>query len=270
MDKLLEQFQRAVVDHWQQVAAALLILVLGHIGAVLVRNVLDRLLGRRKVDGTIRGFLTSLTYFGIMTFVVIAAVTKLGVETTSLAAGIAAAGLTIGLALQGSLSNFAAGLLLLVLRPFKQGDYIEGAGTAGVVDSMQVFTTTLLTPDNKKVIVPNAKLTADNIINYSATGTRRVQITASVSYGDDLDKVRAVLRRILEEDPRVLREQPSQIAVNELGHSSVDFVVRAWVRTADYWDFLFETTEKIKKRFDAEGITIPFPQRDVHVYQHPV
>ena len=193
---------------------------------------------------------------------------QLGIQTTSFVALLGAAGLAIGLALQGSLSNFAAGFLMILFRPFKVGDYIEAAGTAGTVEEIQIFTTALRTPDNKLVIVPNAKLTADNIVNWSAKGTRRVDMVFGIGYGDDIDRARSVIREIIEADPRVLKDPAPLVALWQLGESSVDFVARPWVKSADYWSVWFDTTEKVKKAFDAEGISIPFPQRDVHVYQH--
>jgi len=189
------------------------------------------------------------------------------VQTTSFVAVVGAAGLTIGLALQGSLANFAAGILMIIFKPFKVGDYIEGGGVDGIVEEIGIFTTELKTFDNKKIIVPNAKLTSDNIINYTAREIRRVDIVASVSYSDDLDKVRKVLEDILAADEHVLKEPAPKIAVLELADSSVNFAVRPWVKTSDYWDVFFATQESIKKQFDAAGISIPFPQQDVHLYK---
>ncbi len=188
-------------------------------------------------------------------------------QTTSFVAVVGAAGLTIGLALQGSLANFAAGILMIIFKPFKVGDYIEGGGVDGIVEEIGIFTTELKTFDNKKIIVPNAKLTSDNIINYTAREIRRVDIVASVSYSDDLDKVRKVLEDILAADEHVLKEPAPKIAVLELADSSVNFAVRPWVKTSDYWDVFFATQESIKKQFDAAGISIPFPQQDVHLYK---
>ena len=209
-----------------------------------------------------------MAYIALLTFVVIAALAQLGIQTTSFIAIIGAAGLAVGLALQGALANFAAGFLMIIFRPFKTGHYIEGAGVAGVVEEIHVFTTQLRTPDNKTVIIPNAKLMGDNIINYSAKETRRVDLLIGVSYTDDLQKVRKVLQGILEKDDRVLKDPAPMIAVKEFADSSVNFVVRVWVKTENYWDVYFDTTENVKKRFDAEGISIPFPQRDVHLYEH--
>ena len=266
-ESTVSQIQDLVITLGWKILAAIIILVVGRWVAKLVKKLVTKLLNKRNVEGTIVSFVSSMVYIALMAFIVIAAIAKLGYETTSFVAILGAAGLAIGFALKGTLANFASGFLLLLFHPFKKGDYIEGGGVSGVVDEIQIFTTILKTPDNKKVIVPNAKLTSDNIINYSATGTRRVELTIGVSYGDDLDKVRSVLQTIIDEDSRVLKDPASQIAVKELADSSVNFVFRVWVNTADYWNVFLETTEKVKKRFDAEGISIPFPQRDIHVYE---
>jgi len=178
-----------------------------------------------------------------------------------------AAGLAVGLALQGSLSNFAAGVLMIIFKPFKVGDFVEAGGTAGVVVDINIFTTIMKTGDNKKIIIPNGKINSDNITNFSANDTRRVDLVAGVSYGDDLDKVKTVLKEILAADERVLKDPEPTIGVLELADSSVNFAVRPWVKTADYWPTLFAVQEEIKKRFDKEGISIPFPQQDVHMFQ---
>jgi small conductance mechanosensitive channel len=220
---------------------------------------------KADVDPIIIGFVGSITYIGLLAFVIIAALGQLGIQTTSFIAILGAAGLAIGLALQGSLANFAAGFLMIIFRPFKVGDFIEGAGVAGVVEAIQIFTTTLKTGDNKIIIIPNAKLSGDNIINYSAQETRRVDMTVGVAYDADLAKVKAVLNDILSKDERILSDPAPLVAVAELADSSVNFVVRVWVKTADYWGVKFDATETIKNRFDAEGIGIPFPQHDIHI-----
>lgn len=268
MDETIQSLQNTVATCGLQLLAALLIFLIGRWAAGGVRGLVHRLLTKRQVEGTIISFVSNLAYIAIMTFVVLAALSKLGVQTTSFIAVIGAAGLAIGLAFQSSLSNFAAGFLLILFQPFKKGDFIEGAGTAGIVEEIQIFTTRLLTPDNKLIIVPNSKLMGDNIVNYSAKETRRVDLKFGVSYGDDLKKVKAVLQRIVGAEPRVLKDPAPTIAVSELADSSVNFVVRVWVKSADYWPVFFDTTEKVKLTFDAEGITIPFPQRHVHVHHN--
>ncbi len=256
-----------VTSYGLRVIASLAILVVGYIAARLVRNVVGRLMRRGRVDETLISFTSSLVYVTILAFIIIAALGQLGIQTASFIAVVGAAGLAVGLALQGSLANFAAGVLMVIFKPFKAGDYIEGAGTAGTVEEIGIFTTGLKTPDNKKIIIPNAKIMADNITNYSAKDERRVDIVASVSYNDDIDKVKQVLSDIVSGDERVLAEPAPTIAVLSLGDSSVDFAVRPWVRTGDYWGVFFDMQETIKKSFDAEGITIPFPQQDVHLHK---
>lgn len=250
-----------------QVIGAIVILILGKWVANVLRTLVHKVMSKRQIEGTVVSFVSNLAYVAMMTFVIISAITSLGIPTTSFVAVIGAAGLAIGLAFQASLSNFASGFLLVIFQPFRKGDFIEGAGTAGIVDEIQIFTTRLTTPDNKLIIIPNSKLMGDNITNFSAHATRRVDFKFGVSYSDDLKKVKEVLNRIVEEEKRVLKDPAPMIAVSELGDSSVNFVVRVWVNKADYWGVFFDTTEKVKLTFDAEGISIPFPQRDVHLYQ---
>lgn len=245
---------------------ALLILILGRIVSRIVANVVGKMMTRGKVDVTLVKFCQSLTYIALMAFVVIAALDKLGVQTTSFAAIIAAAGLAIGLSLQGTLGNFAAGVMLMLFRPFKVGDFIEGGGTSGIVEEIQIFSTKMRTGDNKEVIVPNGQIIAGTITNYSAKETRRIDLVIGVGYQDDLKKVRSVLEDIISKEERILADPAVTIGVLELGDSSVNFAVRPWVKTGDYWPTLFDLQETIKMRFDAEGISIPFPQRDVHLF----
>jgi small conductance mechanosensitive channel len=259
--ELIQQFAINIVT-------ALLILVIGRWIAKWIASLVRKALARTDMEDTLERFLCNLLYAVLMVVVVIATINQLGIQTTSLLAVLGAAGLAVGLALQGSLSNFAAGVLIVAFRPYKVGDYIEAGGVAGTVEEVQIFTTVLNSPDNKKIIVPNSQIMDSQIVNYSAKATRRVDLVAGCGYGDDLDKVRRVLTEIVAADERVLKDPPPTIAILELGDSSVNFVVRPWVNTADYWAVYFDITEQIKKRFDQEGISIPFPQRDVHVYQH--
>jgi small conductance mechanosensitive channel len=251
-----------------KVIAAVAVLIMGRWIAKGLTGFTEKLMNKRQVDPTITSFVSNMTYIGLLVFVVLAALGQLGIQTTSFIAVIGAAGLAIGLALQGSLSNFAAGFLMIIFRPFKVGDFIEGAGVSGTVEKIQIFTTQIITPDNKTIIIPNAKLSGDNIVNYSVRGTRRVDLVFGIGYGDDIDKARKIITDVIEKDARVLKDPPPVIAVMELADSSVNFAVRPWVKILDYWDLRFDVTETIKKRFDAEGISIPFPQHDVHVYRH--
>ncbi len=248
--------------------AAIVILVAGNWVVRIVRNLLKRAMVSRRVDTTVSEFVGNLAYYALLTFVVLAALSQLGIQTTSLIAVVGAAGLAVGLALQGSLSNFAAGFLLIIFRPFKVGDFIEAAGTAGTVEAIQIFTTQLLTPDNKTVIIPNAGLTAGNIVNISSKGSRRVDLTLGIGCGDDIDKARRLVTDILDGDARVFKEPPPAMVVTELGSTSITFAVRAWAKAADYWDVYSETLEKARKAFDAAGIRAPCPRRDVQPCHH--
>jgi len=267
MEDLIQKGYALLAAYGLKLLFAIIIFVVGRLVAKLFGKLIERVMEKRNVEETLRSFVGNLIYYALLTFVVLAALGQLGIQTTSFIAVIGAAGLAIGLALQGSLANFASGFLMIMFRPFKVGDFIEGAGVMGTVESLQIFTTQLRTPDNKKIIIPNASLTGDNIINWSATGTRRVDMVFGIGYGDDIDKARQVIVEILAADDRVLKDPATQVAVSELADSSVNFVVRPWVKTGDYWGMVFDTTEAVKKRFDAEGISIPYPQSDVHVYQ---
>jgi small conductance mechanosensitive channel len=249
-----------------KIVAALLIFFVGRWIAKKVQTGLEKGMLKSHVDPVLVTFTVNMTFAAVMVFVVLAALGQLGVQTTSFIAVLGAAGLAVGLALQGSLSNFASGVMIIIFRPFKIDDYVEGGGVSGTVKAIHIFTTTLTTPDNKRVIVPNSKMMGDNITNYSAEGTRRVDLTASISYGDSIDKAKTVLIDMLNKDARVLKDPAPFVGVLALAESSVDFAVRPWVKVEDYWDVFFDLNETIKKRFDAEGLTMPFPTRDVHIY----
>lgn len=268
IEKLWSQGQQLIAAYGIKLLTALVVLILGIWISKFLRNSVRRVLEKRTVDPTIGRFVTNIAYVALLVFVVMAALGQLGIQTTSFIAVIGAAGLAIGLALQGSLSNFAAGFMLVAFRPFKVGDFIEGGGVAGTVDEIQIFSTRLKTPDNKVVVVPNSKIFDDAIVNYSAMETRRVDMLVGVSYDADLAHVKKVLEELVNAQTRILQEPAYQIAVSELADNSVNLVVRAWVRTADFWGVKFDLTEQIKVRFDAEGIGIPYPQRDVHLYEH--
>jgi small conductance mechanosensitive channel len=265
MEDLWTKVQEWSALYGIKIIFALVIFIVGRWIARIVQSLTERILSGRKVDPTIISFVGHLLYIALIVFVVIASLAQLGIQTTSFIAVIGAAGLAIGLALQGSLSNFAAGFLMIIFKPFKAGDYIDGGGASGIVEKIEVFTTTIKTIDNKVVIIPNAKMMGDNITNYSAKETRRVDIDFGVSYSDDIDKVRTCIQSVIDADSRVLKDPPVSILVKELADSSVNFQLRAWVKGADYWNVYFDVVESVKKRFDKEGISIPFPQMDVHI-----
>ena len=250
-----------------RVVSAIAIFVIGRWVAKGIMKIIERLMVKRKVDETLISFVRNLGYVALLAFIIIAALNKLGIQTASFIAVIGAAGLAIGLALQGSLSNFAAGILMIVFRPFKVGDYIEGAGVAGTVEAIQIFTTQLKTPDNKTIVIPNSKISSDNIVNYSTKGTRRLDLIIGIAYDDDIDKARQIIMDIIQKDERVFKDPEPIVVVSELADSSVNLTLRVWSKLEDFWNIFFETTEKVKKTFDAQGITIPFPQRDVHIYE---
>ena len=250
-----------------RIALAVIIFYVGRIVVAIVMRVVKKLLTRGKVDETLITFVTSILRYVLLLFVVIAALSQLGIDTTSLIALLGAAGLAVGLALQGSLANFAAGVLLIMFRPFTRGDFIEAGGAMGTVDSISIFTTILTTPDNKEITVPNGAIIGGNITNFSARPTRRVDMVFGVSYGDDLREARRILQEIIDADARVLAEPAPVITVGELADSSVNFLVRPWVNAADYWDVYSATTESVKLRFDEAGISIPYPQREVHLHR---
>ena len=249
------------------VAIAIAIFYIGKFFVSMIVRGMRKVMQKQEIDKTLETFVSNLVRMVLMVVVAIAAISALGIETTSFIAIFGAAGLAVGLALQGSLSNFAAGVLIVLFRPFRVGDFIEGAGIAGVVEPVQILTTVLKTGDNKQIIVPNGQIMDSIITNYSAKDTRRIDMVVGVSYDDDLDKVRSVLEELVAADDRILEDPAVTIAVSDLADSSVNFVLRPWTKTADYWGVKFDLTEAIKKRFDKEGISFPFPQQDVHLYK---
>jgi small conductance mechanosensitive channel len=248
-----------------KIALALLIFIVGRIVVGIIVSAVNRLMRSRQMDEMLVKFLSSILRWVLILFVIIAALSQLGIDTTSLIALLGAAGLAIGLALQGSLQNFAAGVLLIVFRPFNKGDFVTVGGDSGVVEAVSIFTTTLTTPDNKVVIVPNGAVLGSSITNFSARPTRRVDMVFGISYDDDVRKAKALLEEIIAADERVLADPPPVITLGELADSSVNFLVRPWVNSTDYWAVLWDTTEQVKLRFDEAGISIPYPQMDVHM-----
>ncbi len=248
--------------------AAIAIFFIGRWVAKSLRKFAVKAMERIEVDAILVKFFGNMLYIILLVFVILAAIAQLGVQTTSLIALVGAAGLAVGLALQGSLANFAAGILIIIFRPYRIGDFIEGAGTMGTVEEVQIFTTILKTPDNRRVIIPNGQVMAGTIVNFTTHPIRRVDLVANVGYEDDSDHVRKVLTEIVEGDTRTLTDPAPTIRMNAHGDSSVNWIVRPWVKTEDYWAVYWDLTERIKRRFDEEGISIPYPQRDVHLYRH--
>ncbi|MGB8712670.1 MAG: mechanosensitive ion channel domain-containing protein [Onishia taeanensis] len=267
-DALLTYLQTTGTSFAIDLVAALAIFVIGRWVISLVHRLSIKAMERAKVEPLLIKFLGNILRTLLLIVVVLAAISQLGIQTTSLIAVLGAAGLAVGLALQGSLANFAAGVLVIIFRPYKIGDYVEAGGVAGVIDDVQIFTTELKTGDNRKIIVPNGQMMSGAITNYSSHDTRRVDLVASVGYDADIDVVRRVLEEVVAKDARVLESPAPNIRMNAMLDSSVNWIVRPWVKASDYWDVYWEMTEEIKRCFDAEGISIPFPQRDVHVYHH--
>ena len=268
LESITARVVELLIVYGMKIVAAVIVFVIGRWIAKILCSITKKVLLKSDVDPTIVSFVSNLIYFTLLTFVVLAALGQLGIQTTSFIAIIGAAGLAIGLALQGSLSNFAAGFLMIIFRPFKVGDFIEGAGVMGTVEDIEIFTTQLKTPDNKLVIIPNSKLTSDNITNFTTTGSRRVDLVFGIGYTDDIDHAKEIFIELLNNDSRILKDPEPTVGLLELADSSVNFAVRPWVNSSDYWDVYFDMTERVKKRFDSEGISIPFPQQDVHLYEH--
>lgn len=265
METTMDQVGFFLTTYGLKVIGAIIILILGRIAGGLGRGVVKKMLVRAKTDEAIISFVGNMTYILILTFAVLAALAKFGIQTASFVAILGAAGFAVGFALQGSLANFAAGVLILVLRPFRTGDFIEGAGVAGTVKEIDLFTTVLATPDNIKILVPNGKLFGDIIKNVSANDTRRVDLVIGIGYASSIQKALEVLMDLMKKDERILQDPAPQIAVAELADNSVNFVVRPWVKKEDYWSVRFDLTRAIKEAFDENGIEIPFPQRVVHM-----
>lgn len=251
-----------------KIALAILIFVVGRMVVKGIVKIVRKLLGRTgKMDEMLINFVASIINAVLLLFVIIASLDQLGVDTTSLVALIGAAGLAIGLALQGSMQNFAAGVMILVFKPFKSGDFIDAGGVTGVVEAVQIFSTTMRTGDNKEMIVPNGAIYSGPITNFSARDTRRVDMVFGIGYDDDIRKAKTILEKLVAEDERILKDPAPVIALSELGDSSVNFVVRPWVKSEDYWAVMWDMNEKVKLTFDEEGISIPYPQMDVHLHK---
>lgn len=263
--QLFEDNHELLLGYLLQIIAAIFIFYIGRIIARGISRFLERALLSRAVDKAVVSFIASIVYAIVLIATALMALSQIGVQTTSFIAILGAAGLAVGLALQGSLANFASGILIILFRPFKSGDFIDAGGITGTVDKIEIFQTIMKTPDNKLVIVPNAQITGGAITNYSAEPIRRVDLVIGISYDSDLRKAKQILENILKNDERVLPEPVASVKVAALADSSVNLNVRPWVKSADYWGVYWDTLEKVKLIFDEQGIGIPFPQMDVHI-----
>ena len=255
-----------VTTYSLKIVGAILVFLIGKWLARYIANLLGKLLRKNNVDETLSTFLGQIIYYAMFIMVLIAAAGQLGINTTSFLTIVGAAGLAIGLALKDSLSNFASGVMLILFRPFKVGDVVTAGGQTGKVESIAIFSTVITTPDNQMVIVPNSSITSDVITNVNAKPTRRIDMVIGIGYDDNIGEAKSVLEDLIKAESRILSDPAPTIAVSELADSSVNFVVRPWVKTADYWDVRFDLTEQIKLTFDEKGISFPYPQQDVHMF----
>ncbi len=266
MNKIMEMMTYFITTYSLKVVGAILICIIGKWLARYLSKLLGKILRKNNMDETLTSFLGHITYYTLFLLVLIAAASQLGINTTSFLTIVGAAGLAVGLALKDSLSNFASGVMLILFRPFKVGDYVTAGGQSGTVESINIFNTILKTPDNQMVIVPNSSITTDVITNVNAKPTRRIDLVVGIGYDDNIGEAKSVLEDLIKADSRILSDPAPTIAVSELADSSVNFVVRPWVKTADYWAVRRDLIEKIKLTFDEKGISFPYPQQDVHMY----
>ncbi|MDP9768557.1 MULTISPECIES: small-conductance mechanosensitive channel MscS [Kosakonia] len=257
--------QALLLSYAVNIVAAIAIIIVGMIVARVISNAINRVMRARHIDATVADFLSALVRYGIIAFTLIAALGRVGVQTASVIAVLGAAGLAIGLALQGSLSNLAAGVLLVTFRPFRSGEYVDLGGVAGTVLQVQIFSTTLRTPDGRIIVIPNGKIIAGNIINFSREPVRRNELIIGVAYDSDIDQVKRILNEIIQADDRIIKDREMTVRLNELGASSINFVVRIWSKSSDLQNVYWDVLETIKRRFDEEGISFPFPQMDVNL-----
>jgi small conductance mechanosensitive channel len=267
-EQLLPTIQEYSIKYGLALLEAVLIFVIGKFAAGIIANIIDKVMKRSGMDEMLRRFLRNIAYAILLVFVVIAAISSLGIQTASLVAVLGAAGLAIGLALQGSLANFAAGVLMIIFRPYKLGDLVCVADTTGFVEEVDVFTTTLRLPDKTKIIIPNGQIMDSKITNFMDSDERRLDLEVGIGYDDDIDKARAVLLEALKGNDYVLASPEPKVTVASLGDSSVNLAVRPWIKASTYAPASHDVTELMKKTLDANGISIPFPQRDVHMYRH--
>ncbi len=267
MQTILEVMAGTLSTYGLRVVGALVVLLLGRMIAGMARTGAGRAMRRSRLEPTIIPFISGLVYYGLLAFVILAVLRLFGIETTSFIAVLGAAGFAVGLAMQGTLSNFSAGFMVLWFRPFKVGDYVQAGGISGTVVEIGVFTTTLHSPDNVQILVPNSSIYGQTIRNYSVNDTRRIDLVMGIAYTDDIGKAIAVIRKVLDSDNRVLGDPAPVIAVDELADSSVNLVVRPWCRRENYGPLRWDLTRRLKEDLEAAGCSIPFPQRDVHVHQ---
>jgi len=268
LEELIGHARGVIVDFGLNIVAALAILVIGIWVAKLIRRIIGKALQKRSIDKTLITFLVNLLYFLLLTVVVLAALGRLGIETTSFIAILGAAGLAVGLALQGSLANLASGVLLIIFRPIEVDDFVKIADEEGFVEKIQIFTTQIKTFDNRTIIIPNSTVTSGKIINYTSKEIRRVDLSIGISYDDNIKKAIDAITDLCSSNPKVLKDPAPYVGVVEYGDSSINLTVRPWCKTDDYWDVFFEINEQMKPALDDRGISIPFPQRDVHLFQH--
>ena len=246
---------------------ALVIFIVGRWLAKTIRNIVKRLMNKAEMDEILTNFVGNMLYFALLIVVVIAALDQLGINTTSVMAIFAAAGLAVGLALKDSLSNFAAGVMLVFFKPFKAGDFIEAAGITGVVEQLRIFSTVMRTGDNREITIPNSHIYGGTIVNFSARDTRRIDLVFGIGYEDNLKQAKALIEEAMNEDERILKDPAPVILLMELADSSVNFAVRPWVNSGDYWVVRSDLMERVKEKFDTNGISIPYPQQDLHLYK---
>ena len=267
--EILERLYMLIVRYGMKFILALVVLIVGLIVIKWITKALVRFMKKGNVNESLIPFLKSMTSILLKVMLVISVMGMVGIQMTSFIAVLGAAGLAVGLALQGTLQNFAGGVMILLFKPYEVGNFIEAQGFMGTVKEIQIFTTVLTTPDNRKVIIPNSPLATGSITNFSAMPTRRIDFSFGIGYSDDIDKAKDILLKMAQKDDRVLKdENPPEVMVEALGDSAVNLKLRTWVKSEDYGSLFFDVTENVKKQFDAAGISIPFPQRDVHLYNH--
>ena len=269
LQEILDRMYTLIVRYGMKFILALVVLIVGLIVIKWITKAIIRLMKKGNVNPSLIPFLKTLTNIGLKAMLIISVMGMVGIEMTSFIAVLGAAGLAVGLALQGTLQNFAGGVMILLFKPYEVGHFIEAQGFMGTVKEIQIFTTVLSTPDNRKVIIPNSPLATGSITNFSAMPTRRIDFSFGIGYSDDIDKAKDILLKMAQKDDRVLKEDnPPEVMVEALGDSSVNLKLRTWVKSEDYWGLFFDITENVKKQFDGARISIPFPQRDVHLYSH--